>query len=315
VRALPVGLDVDGLRSEVARGWELDLDGFTFDPVGAGSYHWRATTAAGRPLFVTVDDLDMKQAWGAERADRFAALRTAFDVVRSLHARPWVVAPVPSADGSPIRPFGDRFSVVVHPLLDGRAGSFDSVTTSAQRAELLAVLAELHSVRPPSTLRSVPLFPERHLLTDALRALGRPWDAGPLAQRAHEWLATNRAEVEQRVAALDRAQPPAPGQRVLTHGEPHPGNLLWTSSGLRMVDWDTVALAPPERDLWHVRAEPDELAGYERATGRPVDHTLLQRHADAWQLSDIALSLDALRRPHVDDANARFAWTILTSSS
>ena len=313
MRSLPVGLDADALRSDVARGWELDLEDFTFDPVGAGSYHWRTSTTAGHVLFVTVDDLEMKQAWGADPADRFAALQTAFDVVRTLDGRPWAVAPVPSADGSLIRRFGDRFTVVVHPHLDGRGGSFDSATTADQRAELLAALAELHSVRPPTTLRAVPLLPERHLLADALGALGRAWDAGPYGQRAHDWLVTNRADVERRVAELDAAESPS-GELVLTHGEPHPGNLLWTTDGLRLVDWDTVALGPPERDLWHVRAEPDALADYERATGRPVDHTLLRRYADAWQLSDIALSLDALRRRHVDDADARFAWAILASS-
>ena len=37
---------------------------------------------------------------------------------------------------------------------------------------------------------------------------------------------------------------------VVTHGEPHGGNFLHTGGGLRLADWDTVALASPERDLW-----------------------------------------------------------------
>jgi spectinomycin phosphotransferase len=30
---------------------------------------------------------------------------------------------------------------------------------------------------------------------------------------------------------------------VVTHGEPHPGNLIQTSAGLVLIDWDTVAVA------------------------------------------------------------------------
>jgi aminoglycoside phosphotransferase (APT) family kinase protein len=37
---------------------------------------------------------------------------------------------------------------------------------------------------------------------------------------------------------------------VLTHGEPHPGNLIQVGSRWMLVDWDTTLVAPPERDLW-----------------------------------------------------------------
>jgi len=41
-----------------------------------------------------------------------------------------------------------------------------------------------------------------------------------------------------------------PERAVLTHGEPHPGNTMLTAGGWRLIDWDTVLIAPPERDLW-----------------------------------------------------------------
>ncbi len=50
---------------------------------------------------------------------------------------------------------------------------------------------------------------------------------------------------------------------VITHGETHSDNFIRSSDGLVLVDWDTVGLAPPERDLWHVAtADGDELARY-----------------------------------------------------
>jgi spectinomycin phosphotransferase len=42
------------------------------------------------------------------------------------------------------------------------------------------------------------------------------------------------------------------GPVVVTHGEPHPGNILRAAGGLYLIDWDTVGLALPERDLWMV---------------------------------------------------------------
>src|SRR5258708_5242946 len=43
---------------------------------------------------------------------------------------------------------------------------------------------------------------------------------------------------------LDRVRE-AGGPYVITHGEPHPGNLLRTRAGLCLVDWDMTALARP----------------------------------------------------------------------
>lgn len=33
-----------------------------------------------------------------------------------------------------------------------------------------------------------------------------------------------------------------------THGEPHNDNQVVTADGVRLVDWESLALAPPERD-------------------------------------------------------------------
>ncbi|MFG2077560.1 phosphotransferase family protein [Nonomuraea maritima] len=61
------------------------------------------------------------------------------------------------------------------------------------------------------------------------------------------------------------------GAPVLTHGEPHPGNVLRAGSRTLLVDWDTVGTAPPERDLWHVVRDAGDLARYAAATGRTPD--------------------------------------------
>ena len=55
---------------------------------------------------------------------------------------------------------------------------------------------------------------------------------------------------------------------VITHGEPHSATLCGPGADHALVDWDTVALAPRERDLWMLAADnSDDLAAYTNATG------------------------------------------------
>src|SRR5262249_12607920 len=61
----------------------------------------------------------------------------------------------------------------------------------------------------------------------------------------------------------------------------------------------TVALAPPERDLWMVATETgDEQRRYTEITGRPVDHALLETYRLRWALDDISCFVRDLRAPH-----------------
>ena len=39
-------------------------------------------------------------------------------------------------------------------------------------------------------------------------------------------------------------------RRVLTHGEPHAGNTMFTAEGWKLIDWDTAQLAPPDLLAW-----------------------------------------------------------------
>jgi spectinomycin phosphotransferase len=69
-----------------------------------------------------------------------------------------------------------------------------------------------------------------------------------------------------------------------------------------LVDWDTVGLAPPERDLWLVLSDDQEEATiYTDATGHEVDQAALDFFRLTWDLKDLATYLDVLRAPHRDN--------------
>ena len=168
------------------------------------------------------------------------------------------------------------------------------------------MLARLHLATPPGTTALRPFaVPGRAELDAALDDLGRPWDAGPFSEPARRALADHVEVVTQALAELDRLidQLAAPdGRTVVTHGEPHPGNLIQTRAGLVLIDWDTVAVARPERDLWMID-DPAAAIHYRQLTGITPEPEAMAGYRLLWALTDVAAFTVELRRPHRRDAD------------
>jgi spectinomycin phosphotransferase len=168
------------------------------------------------------------------------------------------------------------------------------------------MLTALHSATP--TARRLDLaLPGRSDLDEALGELDRPWDAGPLGEPARELLTRHAAGIVELLTLYDRLAP-GPEGWVVTHGEPHGGNLIATREGHLLIDWDTVAVAPRERDLWMlVDDDPDAARRYEDATGRAIDPQAIDFFRRRWDLADLASFTDRLRSPHSETADTRWA--------
>ena len=79
-----------------------------------------------------------------------------------------------------------------------------------------------------------------------------------------------------------------------------------------LIDWDTVGLAPPERDLWMVATETgDELCRYTELTGRLVDSAAIELYRLRWDLDDLSCFVRDLRAPHRRTPGAEHAWQTL----
>jgi spectinomycin phosphotransferase len=135
------------------------------------------------------------------------------------------------------------------------------------------------------------------------------------------WLGDSRDEVFQRLrGALGtaRALRDAAGlafvaaPKVITHGEPHSGNLIRTGKQLMLLDWDTVGLAPPERDLWMLPG--DALDQYAGLTGKPVNPAGVRLYQLRWALDDIRAYTEDLRVPHSQTPGAEHSWQALCES-
>lgn len=323
VKSQPEGLDESKLFHSLAHGWGLETNTSRYLAEGFGSYHWIVTDAAGRRHFVTVDDLDHKGWSGDTRDAACQSLRVAFDTALALRQSglQFVVAPVPTARGETLLRIGLRHTLALFPFVEGRSGRFGEEMSPADRAELLRMLMTLHQATPAKATRSLTqhrktTLPGRPGLERALMNLDDTWAGGPFAGPARDWLARHAGSLRRLLNEIDRlddAVRAAGRPPVITHGEPHPGNLMRVGDGLMLVDWDTVGVAPPERDLWMVATDGgEELAPYVEAARRDIDQAAMSLYRLSWNVSDVAAYMELFQSPHGHNEDTEQAWISLT---
>jgi spectinomycin phosphotransferase len=304
--APPEELETSALIAVLADDWGLAVEAVDYAAVGGGSYHWLVKDLEGTRSFVTADDLDQKPWLGETRESAFDGLRCAFDTAVALRDAGigFVVAPISTSRGETVRRIGPRHAIALFPFVDGEAGTFGTYET-AERAALLTMLADLHEATPvaASVARRIDLaLPGRDKLEAALQDLNQTWSGGPLSEPARRTLAGRASDLAELLALRDRLSADVAMRStdwVITHGEPHAGNVMRAGESYVLVDWDTVALAPRERDLWmFVEETAEEATRYTDATGRQLDEVALSLFRLTWDLADIAAFTDLLRSPH-----------------
>jgi spectinomycin phosphotransferase len=310
VRERPADIRDSDVGAALAREWALAVQELSYLPVGFGGYHWLAVDQTGSRWFVTVSDLAAP--WVP---DLPAAMETAAWLAREAGLE-FVVAPVPTRAGQNVGSLDSRHALTLFPYLDAAPGRFEDPIDDGDRAAIIDLLARLHTATPEGIqVPSRPLeLASRQAIDQALASLDAPWNGGPYAEPGRDLLARYERPLRQAFARfdrlLDRVQE-AGGPIVITHGEPHPGNLLRTQAGLRLVDWDMIALARSERDLWWVISSDRDAAQYTRRTGRPVNQDAMTLYRLRWGLDDIAEFLSEIRGPHEETADTLVSWTAL----
>ena len=321
----PEDFDRAELEAVLERHWWLREPQLEYLPVGFGSHHWRAVDSRGAQRFVTVDDLQAGFQAGPDSDAAFAALDRAFRTAAWLRDEAkldFVVAPLHDHDGVIIRRLDDRYAVTLLPLIVGESNTWGPYESADDRRRMGGVLGRLHAVTEdvPAGLprRDDFAVPSRAALAEALDDLDRRWASGPFAEPARQLLQANADEIERRLEEYDElaAEVRESSDRwVITHGEPHRANIIRDPrGGVHLVDWDTTLIAPRERDLRMVLDEDltgwDEyLAAAGHATLNPQAMELYRRW---WDLADIALFVDVLRREHDRTEDTAASWENLT---
>jgi hypothetical protein len=315
----PTDLDDANLRGYLAENWAIEDVLLEYRPVGFGSHHWLATVGLQPRWFVTVDDL---RSWSGSSSGRleeaFERLARAFRCAQILEGAglDFVVGPQPTTNDRPSARLGPHYSVVVHRYLAGHtAGENGEYTDPLERLKMVSHLVALHDASPlvedvaVVDDLEVPLREdlERLVLTD----LGTPWDGGPYGEPTRALLLEHSAGIARLLARHDQwAETVAErSSKVITHGEPHAANVLVAEEGLRLVDWESALLAPPERDLWVLDpGDGSVLDAYRRLSGRKLDPVALDCYRLWYDLFEIAGYVSGFRAHHEDTADSQESW-------
>jgi len=319
----PDGLPEDLLAAVLARGWGLTATRLAYRPVGWGSHHWQITDTRGGRWFATADELENKRHTRTEALTQaFARLHASLATAVALRdtGLDFVVAPVPARDGAPLAPAGERFGVALYPWVDGQSFEWGSFPGPGHRQAVLDMLVAIHAA-PPAAARHAHAddlrIPHRDQLDAALAGAeargGTGPYAGPLASLVARHAGPLRAalDIYDQQRSHELAEPARP---VVTHGEPHPGNTMLAAGRWLLIDWDTVLLAPPERDLWSLDpGDGSVLAAYAAATGVTPRAGLLELYRRRWDLADVAVDVSRFRRPHQGSPEDDEAFELLRS--
>jgi spectinomycin phosphotransferase len=311
----------DDLPRSALAGALQDLWGFTavsleYQPVGFGSHHWLAVNEAGERLYATADDLPGKRT-GQDTTDHtLDRLRDAFGTALALREEAglgFVIAPLRTAAGQAVARVSERYSLVIHPYVDGTvAGEDGEFTRAGDRKAVVDLLIQVHRARaghPRTDDFVVPYLGRLQAMIDHPDGDGR---SGPYAQPAQQLLRAHAGDLQSLIAAYGRlaARVAAqPERRVITHGEPHAGNVIIAAAGPVLIDWDTVLAAPPERDLWDLAGgDPSLLDYYAAVTGTAIDGTALSLYRLRFDLAEVSEYLCLFQAPHGDNADTQEAW-------
>ncbi|MBO0811316.1 MAG: aminoglycoside phosphotransferase family protein [Microlunatus sp.] len=291
----PADLTEADLASALESGWGIRTGSLAYAPVGSGHHHWTTTDRVGRRWFLTADRIGEH---GMNPGVLSAALATTLQLSR--HGLEFVVPPLTARSGDVLHQVCG-YAVSVFPLLDELA--------VASEPDVVDLIARLHTATP--AVRAHPpidalLIDDRTAVTDALSEPEPPPD-GPYATRFRDLLRTHRKVI---MAAFDQYDD---GARVLssdrrdwviTHGGPRPDNVMITPDGPVLIDWETLRLAPPARDV----AMTGDADRYARLTGRSVDPDDLELFQLRWDLADLAGFATGFAEAHDQTPDTESSW-------
>ncbi len=315
--AEPVDFDRRLLLQLLTDDWGLSVSTLSYEPVGFGTHHYVVREEDGLPWWVNVDDLAAKTWLGDDAREALdKALKTAVALRRAQLE--FVHAPIETSEGNVLASVDARYAVSVYSYVEGRSNAFGAFASDDERRLVLKALGRMHNVSDviPSGLprRDTLEVPSRERFFEALDDLGSAWQAGPFSEPTRELLKENAGAIR---AEFERYDDLAVGVRansdewVVAHGEPHGGNIIRTKDdALLLVDWDTVAMGPRERDLWMVEPSSDEdWEAYVSGGGTSViDPRAIELYNLWWTLAEIAGCTDTLRSSHGDDPNSQHTW-------
>ena len=298
MRTRPEHLTDEAIAAVVMAHWSIAANTLEYVPIGFGSHHWVLIERTGRRWFVTGDAV-------ADSSQRLSGLTAALNTTYALRhdcGLKFVVAPQAGIDGTLLSITG-RYAIAVYPYLDRLSDA------TADPQQIISMIIALHATTPDIGVLT-PIddlrIRDRPTLEAVLADTGIHGD-GPYAAAFADLVRRHRTKIcesftwyDAMAASLGEEQ-----QRwVITHGEPKADNTLITASGPVLLDWDTVQLAPPARDLWMT----ESVDHYCAVTGRQVPAEQLEFYRLRWDLDDLCSFGGWFAGPHRRTADTELGW-------
>lgn len=281
---------IDCLRAH----YPLPVMSVTFLPLGAdrNTAVYRATVEDGTPYFVKLRRGDFDE--------------TTVLVPYLLHTQGirQIIGPLAARSGQVWVPL-DEYKLTVSPFVEGRDG-YEIDLSDRHWIEFGRALRGIHTaVLPPALRARIPqetYSPKGREIVKGFQAQVEDTTfADPVAAELASLLRTQRDEINALVRGaevLAAVLQVWPLPLILCHADIHAGNVFITAhDDLYIVDWDTLTLAPKERDLMFVggglfrdtrTAEEEEALFYQGYGPAPVDPIALAYYRYERIVQDIA---------------------------
>lgn len=239
----------DHIRDCLHRAYDLTITDLTFLPLGADTHTavYQAIDTTARAYFVKL------------RRGAFDATTVLVPKLLAEHGVPHLIAPIPTRHQTPYANL-PPYTLTVTPYIEGQDG-YQVPMSAAHWVALGAMLRGLHRAKLPTNLLArIPRESYRPDWREMVLGLLTLVYTRPPADAVAEAMATLLHEQRQTIITLVRRADilaevlrESPPPEVVCHGDLHAGNVLITPDGeLYVVDWDTLVLAPKERDLMFV---------------------------------------------------------------
>jgi spectinomycin phosphotransferase len=218
----------------------------------------------------------------------------------------------------------EAFKVMVYPFIEGKNG-YEVPLSETQWHEMGRAFRHLHATPiPPEFAHHLPhetYSPHwRTTLTTFLSRTDSDTFTDPITVDLFAFLAEKRTELLQMITRTEQLAEQMQSRSlplVLCHADIHAGNaLVQEDVTFYIVDWDTIRMAPRERDLMYVgaglwgnwqSADAEETFFYRGHGESDVDPVAIAYYRYERVIEDIALYCDQILQPDESDEERALA--------
>jgi Ser/Thr protein kinase RdoA (MazF antagonist) len=309
------GIDQEQLARFVDDAYALEIAAMSFLPKGEASHSYIGVERSGPRWVIKVQE-----------TARMVNLEARLRAVRFVHvARGFtqVVAPRQNRWGDCTCLY-ELYTVTVYPFVEGETIE-PGRQTDAYVTGLASLLGAFHahgSMLPLPIPRATFDNPSEEPILHALRTVEAPGQlANPIQERLRDLMLSERSNI---VTTLEKMRQITDEVRgldldwVLIHGDPNWENILVDRSGIfHLLDWEDLALGPPEADLVFFSDRPPQrfeafLRQYLVTHGSARLHPGVFEYCwYRWNTHEIAEYTTRILFRNVDPAEAEHAWAEL----